>query len=166
MVSRCLVVEGMEGIEFITVTEEMEAVLLLERHSPGAGEAVWSSEESIYRLTNHEPRVWVFPRLLMLQWRSRAPSPHHIFHPDGRRREPLRADYILMRDERNPDTSQNYEGDPTHGPLFIGPPGLFSNGIVKDDLEAAAIMWYTGGVRLGDEVPRGIFEQTLNRQDT
>ena len=85
-VARCPVVKGIEGIEFITIMEEMEPVLLLERHFADADEAGWSSTEPIYGLSNHEPRVWVFPRLPVLltlppSWETERVPPGRL-HPD------------------------------------------------------------------------------------
>ena len=60
------------------------------------------------------------------------------------------------------DTNQNYEGDPTYGPQFVGPLGSFNNGVVQDNLEDANTMWYMiysevirGVMRLDNEVPQG-----------
>ena len=45
-------------IEYTKVTEEMEALLLLERYCPGAGEVIWSIAEPE---RGPESRTWVFP---------------------------------------------------------------------------------------------------------
>ena len=50
------------------------------------------------------------------------------------------------------DTTRNYEGDPTHGPHFVGPPGPFDNGVVQSDLEASVTVWY----RMYPEIIRGV----------
>ena len=46
----CHVVEGMGGIEFTNVTDEMEVLFLLERYFPGADEAGWESTEPTHGL--------------------------------------------------------------------------------------------------------------------
>ena len=52
-----------EDIEFIAVTEMMEALLILERYFRGAGGAGWPSAESIIVCGElGQPHSWTFPR--------------------------------------------------------------------------------------------------------
>ena len=89
-------------------------------------------------------------------------NPPHIFHLSERRSESLEVNYIPTQNEENPDTNQNYDGDSTYEPQFVGPPGSFNNGVVQNDLGDAGTMWYRmylevirGVMRLDKEVPQG-----------
>ena len=114
------VYEGGEDIKFIPVTEEMEALLILEMYFRGVGEAGWSlSESRIVCVQLEYPHTWMFPRPHRLQEVSEAPvlallnppcvweivptapplvhqpfvnPPLPIFYPPGRWSESLQAD--------------------------------------------------------------------------
>ena len=162
-----LVYEEDENIDFITVSEDMEAFILLERYFRGAGAAGYpSAEPSVLvdgcrvalRETVH-PNNWMFPRPPRIQEVTEEPIPwacpipplvHRpyctppllVFHPPGRCSEPLQGDYAPTIFEGSLDSNHNSDGDPTYDPQFMGTPGLFFHETIQDDLARVARIWY------------------------
>ena len=108
-------------IDFVLVSDDMEAFFILERYFPGAGAAGYPSAESSVFLHGRpaalrepvQPNNWMFPRPLRIQevtkeiipWARPIPplvhqtfcTPFLVFHPPGGYSEPLQADYVPTR---------------------------------------------------------------------